>query len=227
MTLGLHKLTRNDNSTPNGRNSGGFFYRFVERRDRMMKRVFNLAFIGLVALTLASCTSQMTQYPSEWPALSRGKDDGSCIDLTGAYSNIGDLASTQSYKSWVPLLSNQFDLTIRENKIAPEKITEVRITGVNNKTLELRLQENDVTVYSTTLSADREFSCGPDHISIRSTSPIPHAMKASTTVYTKTLRKSADKSLIVSSTTHEVGLSLFIVPYAERSREWYRFKSVE
>ena len=175
---------------------------------------YNLWILGIIAssfLFFTSCASYQ-KYPSEWAELILPQDER-CVDISGAFMNLGEGAKGQS-----TYLSTLFDF-----EEMPSTVEQVRITQLDNDKLEISAwHEHKLVSRKIYSKKNEEYGCSSKGIEI----PIGEGEKAvggagRIILY---LVKSTDGALVIERKSSAGGYSLLYIPMVRSSSEWYRFK---
>lgn len=164
-----------------------------------------------VASLAAGCASPLQEPPREWPAIEAASG---CPAVAGSYDNVGATSGKfGAALSWFVLPSN--DAATRKHL---EGAYRIEIAGDPSKELEVSAWRRNAFVARRLLRPGADYSCEEGAMVLSLPSDGGSRMRGAALV------RAADGSLMARTSSVEVGLKYFILPYAIPTRVWARFE---
>ena len=171
-----------------------------------------IAALAVVALVAAGCASPLQQPPREWPAIESARG---CPAVAGAYDNVGATSGKfGAALTWFVMPSN--DAATRKHL---EGAYRIEIAGDPQKELDVSAWKRNAFVARRLLKPGEDFSCEEGAMVLSLPSDGGSRMRGAALV------RAADGSLMARTSSVEVGLKYFILPYAIPTRVWARFET--
>lgn len=167
---------------------------------------------AVVALVVAGCASPLQEPPREWPAIEATRG---CPAVAGAYDNVGATSGKfGAALSWFVMPSN--DAATRKHL---EGAYRIEIAGDPLRELDVSAWKRNAFVARRVLKPGEDYSCEEGAMVLSLPSDGGSRMRGAA------LMRAADGSLMARTSSVEVGLKYFILPYAIPTRVWARFET--
>jgi hypothetical protein len=170
--------------------------------------------IALAALlAIAGCANPIQPLPESWPAI---LPSAGCPNLAGSYENVGATSGKfGAALSWFLMPSN--DPATRKHL---EGAYRIEIVGDADREMDVSAWRRNAFVARRTLKRGVDYRCEAGEVQLSLPSHGAHTLQGAA------LGRAADLSLIARTSSVEVGLAYYIVPYALPSRVWARFETL-
>lgn len=170
--------------------------------------------LALACLLLpAGCASTMQQVPESWPAI---RPSAGCPDLAGTYENVGVTSGKfGAALSWFVMPAN--DDKTRKHL---ESAYRIEIVGDSEREMDVSAWRRNAFVARRTLKRDVDYRCEEGAVVLSVPSQGGSMLQGAS------LARATDLSLIARTSSVEVGVKYFILPYAIPARVWARFETL-
>ena len=170
-----------------------------------------IAALSAVVLLAAGCASPLQEPPSEWPAVETVRG---CPAVAGRFDNVGATSGKfGAALSWFVMPSN--DAATRKHL---EGAYRIEIAGDPAKELDVSAWKRNAFVARRVLKPGEDYNCEEGAMVLSLPSDGGSRMRGAA------LMRAADGSLMARTSSVEVGLKYFILPYAIPTRVWARFE---
>ncbi len=170
-----------------------------------------IAVVLAAAALAAGCANPMQSMPAEWPAI---EASAACPSLAGAYDNVGATSGRfGAALSW--FLMPAQDAATRKHL---EGAWRIEIAGDPAVELDVSAWLRNAFVARRSLRPGTDYSCDEGALVLS----LP--ADGGTRLRGAALMRAADRSIVARTSSVEMGLKYYILPYAIPSRVWARFE---
>lgn len=164
------------------------------------------------ALFLAGCANPLQSPPEAW---SVAKPSTGCPAIEGAWDNVGPTSGRfGAALSWFVMPSD--DAATRKHL---EGAYRIEIAGDPARGLEVSAWRRNAFVARRTLEAGRDYECEAGELVLSLPAEGTSRLRGAA------LMRATDGALLARTSSVEVGLKYFVLPYAIPSRIWARFEA--
>ena len=165
----------------------------------------------IVAMVLAGCASPLHAPPRDWPA---AVVESGCPALAGTYDNVGATSGKfGAALTWFVMPAK--DEATRKHL---EGAYRVEITGDPATALDVSAWKRNAFVARRVLKPGEDYACEDGMLVLSLPGEGGSRMRGAA------LARATDASLLARTSSVEVGLKYFVLPYALPSRVWARFE---